>query len=461
MDHALIRRWLKLPAGNWPPDHYTLLGLAPGESDPRRIEQHVQVRIECVRKHQLTCPDEVTEAMSRLAQALVCLTDAGAKKAYDGALLPLADGRRGRAAERQRRGFSWTSLDGSGEGLSAPDAGRPRSPFPHRWLAAALAVAGVVAAVLAWCLAKPDDLAGTPPAVADNPDHRCPELRRWRRFSAQVTSVAFSCDGSWLFAGTDRVYLWKRTSDQPRGQHAEDLGPVRSVAFSPDGQHFATGGEDKVLLWEMAKRQVVRPFADHAGAVTSLAFSADGRQLVSGGADKTVRLWDVAGGESVRFAGSEAPVTAVALSSDGLRVLSAARDDTLRIWDIGKRRERRRLSGAPGEFLVAAFSPGGRYALSSDGKAVRLLDVEQTREPRPLPAPGGRVTCLAISRDGGLALAGKEDGTIQVWDAATGQESGRCVGHRGPVVSIALSPDGRLALSGGADKTVRLWQLAE
>src|SRR5437016_14590192 len=78
-----IYTWLGLPAGAWPPDHYTLLGLSPGERDVARIEQHVHDRLAKLRCYQLSHPDQATEAMNRLAQAFLCLTDPAAKKAYD------------------------------------------------------------------------------------------------------------------------------------------------------------------------------------------------------------------------------------------------------------------------------------------------------------------------------------------------------------------------------------------
>jgi hypothetical protein len=86
MSHDLICTWLGLPPGGWPPDHYRLLGLEPGEDDPARMEQSVHQRLDAVRRYQLIHPEEATEAMNRLAQAFVCLTDPEAKRAYDGAL---------------------------------------------------------------------------------------------------------------------------------------------------------------------------------------------------------------------------------------------------------------------------------------------------------------------------------------------------------------------------------------
>lgn len=77
---------LGLAAEEWPPDHYTLLGLKRGESDKQVIEERVHERMLRVRPFQLTYPDQVTEAMNRLAQAFSCLTDSCARKVYDESL---------------------------------------------------------------------------------------------------------------------------------------------------------------------------------------------------------------------------------------------------------------------------------------------------------------------------------------------------------------------------------------
>src|SRR5947209_18440430 len=81
MNAKVLCNWLEIP--DWPPDHYALLGLKPGEQDAACIERHVHERMAKLRCYQLSYPEEATEGMNRLAQAFICLTEALAKQSYD------------------------------------------------------------------------------------------------------------------------------------------------------------------------------------------------------------------------------------------------------------------------------------------------------------------------------------------------------------------------------------------
>jgi hypothetical protein len=82
MDNDLLCSWLNLPAGAWPPNHYALLGLEPGSHDAAVIESSVHERMAILRRYQLTHPELATEAMNRLAQAMICLTDETSRISY-------------------------------------------------------------------------------------------------------------------------------------------------------------------------------------------------------------------------------------------------------------------------------------------------------------------------------------------------------------------------------------------
>ncbi|MGH8887418.1 MAG: WD40 repeat domain-containing protein, partial [Egibacteraceae bacterium] len=59
----------------------------------------------------------------------------------------------------------------------------------------------------------------------------------------------------------------------------------------------------------------------------------------------------------------------------------------------------------------------------------------------------------------GQVLSGGADGSVRVWDLATGKLIRALEGHSGPVWAVAAAPDGQV-LSGGDDGSVRVWDLA-
>jgi mono/diheme cytochrome c family protein len=116
------------------------------------------------------------------------------------------------------------------------------------------------------------------------------------------------------------------------------------------------------------------------------------------------------------------------------------------------------FAGHDGSVLCVAFAPGGARAASggADG-TLRLWDVATGRELLRLRPRGGEVTAVAVSPDGKRVVSAAEDGTLSVWDAATGRELLRPRGHTDRVRALAVSADGRRLASGGDDATVRLW----
>jgi len=58
---------------------------------------------------------------------------------------------------------------------------------------------------------------------------------------------------------------------------------------------------------------------------------------------------------------------------------------------------------------------------------------------------------------GELLAAGCGDGTIKVWQAATGAQIQNLKGHTANVRSLSWSPDGLRLVSASEDRTIRIW----
>ena len=154
------------------------------------------------------------------------------------------------------------------------------------------------------------------------------ELYSLKGHASQVTSVAFSPDGSRLASASrdGTVKVWDATTSQ-------EARAVPGGILSPDGKHLAGTVGNEVKVWDTQTGRETLTLTGHTGRVQSVAFSPDGRRLVSAAADRTVKVWDAQTGQELRtFKGFAGPVDdrdsvlggmgPVAFSPDGRRVAS-------------------------------------------------------------------------------------------------------------------------------------------
>ena len=66
---------------------------------------------------------------------------------------------------------------------------------------------------------------------------------------------------------------------------------------------------------------------------------------------------------------------------------------------------------------------------------------------------------MAFSPDGKTLALASHEGTVQLWDVATGKLRETLKGHSSAVMAVVFSPDGRTLASGSSDQTVRLWNV--
>lgn len=281
-----------------------------------------------------------------------------------------------------------------------------------------------------------------------------------------VWSVAFSPDGKTLAWSSKEatVAFWAPSGE---GAVSEPLrghrGEGTSVAFTPRGDVLASASYDgTVRFWNVAEKRPMPPVLKPGGKVVAVAFSGDGQLLAVGGADGLLRLWNVEtrAWYGRRLVGHKDNVESLRFF-DGKPVLaSAGADSTVRLWRVDRQEPIGKplpTASFPEEIAVAR---DGTLAWG-DGPSIRLWNVKSNAPAGKLLSSQKDVSSVAFSPDGKILASGAEDGTVTLWDRATGRPLGEPLrGHREDVLGLAFAPDGRTLASASIEGTVRLWDVA-
>ena len=280
---------------------------------------------------------------------------------------------------------------------------------------------------------------GHRPAAAPLTGHDRPGVRGGGQRRTADRAVSGGDDGT--------VRVWDLATGQQRRPLTGHDGPVPAVAVSrrraPRRSPAATTARCGCGTWPPASSSA--PLTGHDGAVRSVAVSRRrGQRGHRGGDDGTVRVWDLATGDRCA---ARSPAT-----RHGAAVAVSARR---RPGRSSLRRRRRHGAGVgPGHrpALGAAHRPrrlgvgGGGTARRGQSASPAATTVRcgcgtwppasgSARSPattagcarwRSAPRPAGRVT-------------GGGDGTVRVWDLATGRSRAPLTGHDGPGAAVAVS----------------------
>lgn len=268
----------------------------------------------------------------------------------------------------------------------------------------------------------------------------------------RTASLAVSPDGGTVAVGADDAYLRLFTAEgRPLHERRAHSAQVSTVAFSPDGTRLATGGGDRaVILWSLGQELTPMPPLDSTnGTIRFVLFSADGRRAYSGGW-WTIDAWDAATGRLTRRYG--VPPGPMSAGIDTSRnTLWLAAQDALQAWELGEHPGRVVLDEMEGRAYVRASADGRLLVTGDDAGVLRFFD--SAGEPlATIATPVRRIRALRWNpRRPELAVAGLS-GDIALWDCSrvlTDRKpppAPRTVANANAVAGGALdySPDGEL-----------------
>lgn len=293
-----------------------------------------------------------------------------------------------------------------------------------------------------------------------------------------ITDMAFSPGRDQLATcgedGTTR--LWPAVAfDTPLHVLPTIEGRVNSVAYAPDGKHLATAHSDGMLrVWLLPDVTLEAELPGHAPdpdveallsteqlSILRISFSADSRYLASGNRGGELHVWTVADWQplpvgdgfctDVRFHPVIPECLAVA-SSYSVELKSIAPDGQIVTTRI-LREFADKIGGLAfsedGSLLAAASYDGTTCAM--DLEASDMITLE---EP-------GRKNANVVFMDAQRLLTGTLDGRIQLWNLRCSTEPMLIDAHAGrSVTGLAFTLDSRMLLSSGSDGSVRVWDIA-
>lgn len=297
----------------------------------------------------------------------------------------------------------------------------------------------------------------------------------------KITHIAFHPSGALVASRSDRqlIQVWQLSGGREVVTTFGDELPLiyrssSSVAFSPDGTLIATGYIERsgfdlidrniVKVWNLRKKENIISFHEHEvselGRIRTICFSPNGQSIASAGKDRVIKIWDIPGkGERISLAGHSSIINSIAISPDGKTLISGDMKGFINIWNINSGRLIRTIEAHTLPVVSVSYSPcSGLFSSSSEDATIKLWEVSTGQLLCTLSGHEEKVNSVAFAVDGKTLASASDDHTVRVWDVENPNNSITLEAGQYAVLSVAFSPDGQLLASGGEDGIVKIWR---
>ncbi len=251
----------------------------------------------------------------------------------------------------------------------------------------------------------------------------------------------------------------------------------RHVAFTPDSKYFATssvnytirgGPRNTIRVRDSQTGTCVNTFPcnNNNRSIYSLNYSFDGTRIIAACSDTTIRVIDASTGDSLlTMKGHTSYINHAEFSSNDKYILSASEDSTVRLWNSSTGKMIRILHKHPYPVKYAKFSPDGKLVVSESYDSIhiyRASDGTCLKRTFIRDYSGYKfITFMRNKRHTPFQFVFSSSGDSEAVRVTGNAKSGIIlVGHTNKVESIALSSDGHYIASSSKDGTIRIWDSA-
>jgi WD40 repeat protein len=198
---------------------------------------------------------------------------------------------------------------------------------------------------------------------------------------------------------------------------------------------------------------------------TALFWTHDCTTLYAGDGDGDIHFFETdTGRRGVLPSSNAGDVTSLAVSPDDQLLLVGTQKGKILVWD---RRSTKNLytiidqtsSSASARIGInaAIFSPKGDQFATASKKEVRIRQTSNGSFHNRILEHDAKVNRLAWDKNANLVVTGSDDGSLKIWNGATGKPIGMPIELGSPVYGVAFSPDGLLILTMCSSGKTNLW----
>ncbi|KAJ3681626.1 hypothetical protein LUZ60_014199 [Juncus effusus] len=264
------------------------------------------------------------------------------------------------------------------------------------------------------------------------------------------------------------VYLWNGNNGSTTELVTvdDDLGPVTSVSWAPDGRHLAIGlDSSNVQLWDVNTNKLMRTLRGiHSSRVGSLAWKS--HILSTGSLDASIVNNDIRlpNHNISRFRSHTAEVCGLKWSNCGQHLASGGNDSLVNIWNLGQTNPSKTFRDHTAAVKALAWCPYQNNVLATGGggadRSIKFWNVN-TGACLNSVETGSQVCGLLWNKNERELLSshGLTDNQLTLWKYPSMSKMTELHGHTSRVLYMAQSPDGCTVASAAGDETLRFWNV--